>query len=274
MNIEPITPEALPWLILIQENRKIWLSKMLTQREAKWFNRLSGYKNLFSPSVLTDMGIESPDSNLINAYQSAMVATWAQIYAYRERIDAIAGIKEPDFSDLDSYLAKYNLDDLTQSEVEQLFVDVDLVLKKIETEVNPNKRTLTKLENRIESGVLSFIREEEIFYLNHSLGTPDMSPESILLYFQIMLPDSIVDRVRGLMYHTLNDQQLNIYYVVLPEPVIKIRTKLTYVQRINYFVDLRHWCKEHPEALKARSENFDVEMLAIINNIEKDGEPK
>ena len=101
-----------------------------------------------------------------------------------------------------------------------------------------------------------------------------MSPESILLYFQIMLPDFIANRIRGLMYHPLKDPQLNIYYLVLSEAVIKIRTELTYTQRINYFVDLRHWCKEHPEALKARPENFDVEMLAMINNIKKDGETK
>lgn len=274
LNIEPITPEALPWLILIQENRKIWLSKMLTQREAKWFNRLSGYRNLSPPSVLTDMGIESPDSNLVNIYQSAIVATWAQIYAYREMIDAIAGIKEPDFSDLDSYLLNYNLGDLIPSEVEQTFGNFDSVLKKIEREENPNKRTVTKVENRIESGVLSFIRVEEIYNLNHSLGTPDMSPESILLYFFIMVPDYIADRLRGLTYHTLKDPQLNVYYMILPEPVIKIRAELTYVQRIDYFVDLRQWCKEHPEALKVRPENFEVEMLAIISSIVKEDEPK
>lgn len=271
LNIEPIIPEALPWLMVIQENRKGWLSKILTQREAKWFNRLSGYKNLFSTPVLIDTGIESPDLNLVvHTYQSAVVATWAQIYAYRERIDAIAGIKEPDFSDLDSYLAKDTFDDFIESEMKQLSVDFDLVLKIIEMEANPSKRMITKLEHRIESGVLSFIRDEEIVYLNHSLGTPDMPPESILLYFQIMLPDFIADRVRGLMYHPLNDPQLNVNYMVLPKPLIKIRAELTYMQRMNYFVDLRHWCKEHPEVLKARPENFDAEMLAIISNIEKE----
>ena len=81
---------------------------------------------------------------MICTYQFAIIATWAQIYAYRERIDAIAGIKEPDFSDLDSHLAKYDLDDLAQSEAKQLFDYIDLMLKKIESEEIPDSKDVNK----------------------------------------------------------------------------------------------------------------------------------
>ena len=135
LNAEPITTEALPWLISIQENRILWLSKMLTEREAKWFNRLFGFKSLFSSAVLMDMGIESPDSSLVNTYQSAMVATWAQIYANREKVAEVAGIEKPDFSDLDSCLARYNSGDLAQSVARQFWDDIDVIFEKIEAGV-------------------------------------------------------------------------------------------------------------------------------------------
>jgi len=274
LDTEPITTEALPWLILTQENRKLWLSKMLTQREAKWFNRFFGFKSLFSSQALNDLGIVAPDANLINTYQAAIVATWAQIYGQREKAATVAGIEKPDFSDLDSYLACYDTDNLARAEVKRFWDDVQLILARIESGIIPDRKRKIEIENRIESGVLSFIRSEEMLYLNHSLGTPDMSLELILLYFQTMVPDYVADRFRELTYHPLNEPELSIYYAVLPDSVIEMRNNLTYIQRVNYLVSLRQWCKEHPEALKVRPENFEVEMLSLINDIKMEGKTR
>ena len=48
LNQEPITPEAIHFLMWVQTHRKIFDSKPLTIREAKWFNRLLGIREEFS----------------------------------------------------------------------------------------------------------------------------------------------------------------------------------------------------------------------------------
>ncbi len=94
LNSEPISPDALPWLIGVQVHLKSYCSKPLTIREAKWFNRLSGFRYTF-PVSLESLGISDRTKD---AFLSLVIATWAQIYAYREKIDTIARIKEPDYS--------------------------------------------------------------------------------------------------------------------------------------------------------------------------------
>ena len=81
LNIEPINPEALPWFIATQVNRKMFLSKSLTVREAKWFNRLFGIRN---DIAVKDSDVDNdPDLKLRSSFN--VIATWAQFYALSRR---------------------------------------------------------------------------------------------------------------------------------------------------------------------------------------------
>jgi hypothetical protein len=50
-----------------------------------------------------------------------VIATWAQIYAYREYIDTMSGIKNPDYSDLDAPIAKNKIGAIYSYNFQQYF---------------------------------------------------------------------------------------------------------------------------------------------------------
>jgi hypothetical protein len=93
---EMLDPDLVPWIVNVQYHLKKYLAKPLTIREVKWFTSLFGFRTYFKP--LPEM---ENDPDLKSLFISNVLATWAQIYAEREKVDDIAGIQEPDYSDLD-----------------------------------------------------------------------------------------------------------------------------------------------------------------------------
>lgn len=95
---EPITPDAVPVLVGVQSQRKAYLSVVLSVREARWFNRLFGFRDMFRRKCPND----GSDYEKEVIFIPNVLATWSQLYAYREKIDMLAGIEKPDFSELDA----------------------------------------------------------------------------------------------------------------------------------------------------------------------------
>ena len=80
----------------MQYNFKKYLARPLSIREVKWFARLFGFRTYFKPLQEIE---DDPDLKFM--FISNVLASWAQVYAEREKVDTIAGIEEPDYSDLD-----------------------------------------------------------------------------------------------------------------------------------------------------------------------------
>lgn len=262
---EPISYEALPWLMAIQEWRKEYISKPLTIREAKWFNRLFGFKAIFNPFARFPELKTSDNPSLINTWTYNLIATFAQFYARKEKIDTIAGIKEPDYSDLDDNITKGNFQAIFKASEKALYQ----AMHEIAALPNDTPGMKAKLEkfshNWLQPATTDNIYYYESAWLTHILGEPDMSLAS-----------------RGLYVHTLKtislDPNINEWTLKLP----------TYDKRMKFFLGIRVWCKNNPDELKkyyTRPETDEdiVKMLKatpvvpemaneILEIIEKDGE--
>lgn len=257
---ESISPDAIHWLIWVQEfYRKFYHSKPLTIREAKWFNRLSGFREGFWYPSDIDFTIFGKDM-----FASHVIATWAQIYAYREKIDTIAGITEPDYSDLDSAFANGN-PSATNDYNDKLLWDARPITGEEPSPLNSvsiesgsrisglkeilmTKVTKERLKEWKDKYLLPYmidaIRFIEILILHHSLGDPDMSGNSINSYGSGLL----------LFENTTFRQRL---------------MKLPYILRIRFLILLREWVKEHPDANDAM---IKPKVKIILDKVEKEGE--
>ena len=202
---ERISPAAIPCLIGLQIYRKLCLSKPMTIREARWFD------NLFN---LRDEAFYRGESRLPpeykNIFHSHVIATCAQIYAYREKIDIIAGIEDADYSNLDIAIMT--------GELISLRVNVDNNAKEKEWAwgfKHQNEWLISHLDSVISSVEASLV--------DHSVGTPEMADDSIYFYAKTLS-------------FALN-------------PVLRARAiKLPYILKIRLLVLLREWAKQHPDA--------------------------
>jgi hypothetical protein len=195
LNQEPISTEVVPYLIVIQKERKRFLSKPLTVREARWFNRLFGFKNT--------LAVESPeiknDSDLTALFLANVIATWSNFYSSREQIDEISGIKEPDYTDLDSALASLDLSRISSSGQRRLFNNLDSVELIVQRQEDRGKFAV------IKPVLIDGIRNVEISVLDHHLGSPDMPVKSIVSYGSALLINIVqneqwYERLKGLPY--------------------------------------------------------------------------
>ena len=260
LNEEPISPDVIPQLTWMQVCRKVAYSKPLTIREARWFYRLSGFRERFSDLFLLKIGIP-PEQNKLFIYH--LIATWAELYAYREKIDTIAGIKEPDYSDLDSLCPTGNLPDLlaifdynetwawgassiAKAGKRYSSVSLDTIesvfhfsrLKEVlMTKIPKEGFVMLEPDKNAMPSTINMIRFLEIGILNHSLGDPDMSDSPILLY------------IKGLTT-VLGDAAFNQRLMKLP-----------YLLRINFLVLLREIAKEHPDVTEDMIKTKIKEML-------------
>jgi hypothetical protein len=235
-----ISIESIPWLMELQVCRKSYYSKPITFREAKWFSRLSGFRQTFSglPDFLAETEIR--DEKIRNNFLSHVIATWAKLYSYREKLDTIAGVMKPDYSDLDSYLATNSLKGLDQYNDKWSWIS----LKRIANKDEISKEDLEKFNTRyMMSSNIDNVRSREIFFLAHSLGDPDMSDNAIDLYS------------RGLDLVLLDFDGLN-----------KRLIKLAYIQRIKFLVYMRQWVNEHLDDHK----DIMVSLIKIIDKVEKE----
>ncbi len=179
LNKEPLDPELTPWIINAQYHLKKYLSKPLTIREVKWFTRLFGFRTRIKP--LPEME-DNPDLRLL--FISSVLATWAQIYAEREKVDDIAGIQEPDFSDMDIAVVDNDLSAIREYSDEKLSDQVHGLfgkqkkLTESEWAKIQERWTLPSLKHNI------LILESRI--LRHSLGDPDMTSEYLRAYHNML----------------------------------------------------------------------------------------
>jgi len=160
LNDKPINTEIIPWIVSVQFNRRLFLSKPLTIREVKWFTRLFGFRTNFKPLPEIESNV-----NLKPFFISNVLATWSQIYADRERIDFIAGIQDQDYSDLDIAVVDNN---------------IRLAVKYIDEKMFD--RAIRMKASRAEIPEREYIVYFESDYLQHSLGEPEMSHESCHAY--------------------------------------------------------------------------------------------
>ena len=176
---EMLSPELVPWIINVQYRLKKYLSKPLTIREVKWFSRLFGFRTYFKP--LPEM---ENDADLRSLFISSVLATWAQIYAEREKVDDIAGIQEPDYSDLDTAIVERDFSAIREYSDEKLSDQVHDLLG--------NQHDLTESQwVKIQEGwTLPSLKHNililESSVLHHSLGDPDMSPQYLKTYHNML----------------------------------------------------------------------------------------
>ena len=179
LNYEMLDPDLIPWIVNVQYNLKKYLSKPLTIREIKWFTRLFGFSTYFKPLPELE---DNPDLKFL--FLSSVLASWSQIYAEREKIDDIAGIQEPDYSDLDIAIVDNGFSAIRQYSDGKLSDQVHALLgKRSELTESQWARiqegwTLPSLKHNI------LILESRI--LQHSLGDPDMSPQYLRAYHALL----------------------------------------------------------------------------------------
>jgi hypothetical protein len=113
-----------------------------------------------------------------------VLATWAQIYAEREKVDDIAGIEEPDCSDLDLAIADNDYSAIREYSDEKLSDQIHGLLGK--------RRGLTENQwEKVQEGwTLPSLKHNililESRVLRHSLGDPDMSPQYLRAYHNML----------------------------------------------------------------------------------------
>jgi hypothetical protein len=176
---EMLDPELIPWVINSQANLKKYLSKPLRIREVKWFARLFGFRNHFKP--ITEV---EKDPKLKFLFLTNALASWAKVYAEREKVDSIAGIEEPEYSGLDLAIMDNDFSQIREYSDEKMSGQVhDMLGKKPELTDNQWVKiqegwTLPSLRHNI------LVLESRI--LSHSLGDPDMSTEYLRAYHNLL----------------------------------------------------------------------------------------
>lgn len=216
---EMLDPELIPWVINAQDNLKKYLSKPLTIREVKWFTRLFGFRSHFKPIAEIEK-----DADLKFLFLTNALASWAQVYAEREKVDSIAGIEEPDYSDLDLAIVDNSFTQIREYSDEMLSDQVhDMLGKKRELTENQWAKiqegwTLPSLRHNI------LVLESRI--LRHSLGDPDMTTEYIRAYHNMLFNYDYgrYEEDYGATYQQRIDTFINIRKKILetPEDDIKL----------------------------------------------------
>jgi|GEM_PF-6738895 len=179
LNGDMLDPELIPWAISAQYNLKKYLSKPLTIRDVKWFARLFGFRTHFKP--LPEM---ENDPDLKFLFLTNVLVSWAQVYTEREKVDSVAGIEEPDYSDLDLAIVDNDFSQIREYADERLSDQVHDILGK--------KRGLTESQwaKIQEAWTLPSLRHNililESNILRHSLGDPDMSPQYLRAYHNLL----------------------------------------------------------------------------------------
>jgi hypothetical protein len=288
LNEEPISPDAIHWLIELQAlYRKLYYSKPLTIREARWFNRLSGWREGFSYRSDIDIEKHGEETYLSHLFISHVIATWAQLYAYREKIDTIAGIKELDYSDLDSRIATGRLSaihDYDQKWAWDAFpiTAAELSSVSLDSHISPKSRLVNCPVCGRPSKNSVLIEGFRNPGLLEGLMTK-MTKEYLTKWKDKYLVPFMIDQTRFLeimfLDHSLGDPDMSdssipIYsgglFAALKYAAFRQRlNKLPYIQRIIFLVLLREWAKEHPDAADAP---IKPRIKIILDIVEKEGE--
>jgi hypothetical protein len=234
---EPITPDVVPVLVGVQSQRQAYLSVGLSVREARWLNRLFGFRDIFRRKCPSD----GNDYEKEVVFIPNMLATWSQIYAYREKIDVLAGIEKPDFSELDTYIL--NNDCTLGYKYVSAFYFRSSEVASLGTEKEKYKRfdkTYTS------STLIAQIWLMECGLLGHSLGTPDLTYNSLKVYYT------------GLSVLTCGDiQRLHRFQ------------KMSYGKKVELLVTLRHLSKDRSLPKDYKLYKLAEDMDGILRNLFK-----
>jgi hypothetical protein len=252
LSSEPVNPEVVLWLIMLQQDRKSQYSKPLTIREGKWINRLSGFK-IASGFDLSSVGI---DEKSMGIFIWRFIATFAQIYAYREQIDTIAGIKEPDYSDLDNQIITGDIKSIFLYSLDWYIKGISNLVPKESTNKDKTKTDYKRIDKIfVKPSIIEKIRFAEIHYLGHSLGEPDISENSMITYHNTLIT------------------------LIIKDSWDKVFKALPYSSKIRFLTSLRKYFKDNPDhkhfndSMKEKK-NFYSIISTLLNEAKKDGEPK
>ena len=179
LNGEKLDTDIVPWIINVQYNFKKYLARPLSIREVKWFARLFGFRTYFKPPQEIE---DNPDLKFM--FISNVLASWAQVYAEREKVDMIAGIEEPDYSDLDIAIIENDFR-ATGAYINRRVVDQVCKLGG-ETRDLTEKQWAVIQEGWTVPSLKQNILAVESRILGHSLGAPDMSPEYLRAYHNLL----------------------------------------------------------------------------------------
>jgi hypothetical protein len=179
LNGEALDPEIVPWIATVQYYLQKNLSKPLNIREVKWFVRLFGFRTFVKP--LPEIQ-DNPD--LVRLFVAMSLSSWAQIYAETEKVDEIAGINNPDYSNLDIAIAENDFSAIREYSDQKLIDQVHGMRGK------QSELTVSKWAKILEGWTLPSLRHNimilESTILGHSLGDPDMSPEYLRAYHNLL----------------------------------------------------------------------------------------
>jgi hypothetical protein len=234
LELDLVGSEAIPLLIALQVQRKTFLSKPLTVREAKWFSRLYGFKDIVTIKI-PEIKKSMPAKRLFTA---DIIASWAQIYAYRERIDIISGIKERDNADLDTALTTFDFNSVYQFNDKSFWEGIE----RIGNKDNITKEELNRFgDSYISPSVVDQIRFSEIRYLGHTLGDPDLNADALSLY------------------------GYSLTYIIINGTCNKQVVELPYFQRLRLFSYLREWFNDNPN-----EKGVSYIVQALIKSIQEE----
>jgi hypothetical protein len=292
LNEEPITPEAIHFLMWVQTYRKIFDSKPLTIREAKWFNRLLGIREEFS--YPPDINNEELGKDW---FIPNVIATWAQIYAYKEKIDILAGNKESDYSDLDEYILTGHLISIDDYNYDwelgaEAIVGKELASKVLPGGLDPNVLlqylpAKCPLCGRPHISPVSDIKYKfdvlglkeglmatntEAKYIDHGLTIWKSD------YFLSSAIDENILLEIAILHHSLgepadmSDCSKLLYCIGVAATLIKVvfrrrLKKLPYIDRIKLLILMRAWAKKHPNV---KSAMIKPQIKKILDKVEKE----
>lgn len=165
-------------------------------------------------------------------------------------MDAQAGIKEPDYTELDNSIAIGGLHKIF--EYNRNWVN-DAVAPILGDEYVSKDALKEAYYHYLKPGILDTIREAEIALLGHSLGDPDMSEDSTFLYGNIL---SVL----------LTDYSWG-----------KTLEALEYERKLDFFGFARKWCISKPD-LRLDSDysnpvargKLDSAMSDILGNVKRE----
>jgi hypothetical protein len=172
------------------------------------------------------------------------------MYAYHEKIDTIAGIKEPDYSDLDNNINEFiagNFQAISKYDNKWVNVALSPVFKK---RITPKDALEEAASRYLKFGFFDTIRAAESAILGHSLGNPDM-PENSLEIYGFILGILLYEKDSG-----------------------KVLEEINYRQKLNFLRLVREWCMSNPDfeftnyySNPDMKKKIDSAMSNIHNNV-------
>jgi hypothetical protein len=279
----------------LQSYRKIYDSKPLTIREAKWFDRLLGIKEGFIIPSDVDAGIFEKD-----VFAAHVIATWAQLYAYKEKINILSGNKESDNSDLDEYILtghQISIDDYNYDwEMEaSAIVGKELSSRVLPGGLDPSALlhllpAKCPLCGRPHISPVSGIKSKfDIIGLKEGQMATNTeaiyNDGSFTFYNEKYFLSSAIDENIFLeiiiLHHSLGDTDMSdcsklLYCISVSATLIKALfrrrlKKLQYIYKIRFLILMRRWAKKHPNI---KSKMIKPQIIKILARVEKESAEK